>query len=206
MYPSHPRLRRSALAALAVLLAAPIGALTASPANSAPSLDSAEVVGRPTVDESDFRGAPAGEEEVVDLALTYGSPRIEITRPGATYIKVHFTALRLVPGDHVTVSDPTGRETHTYSTDPTGDTAGAGDSSYTVHRTRGFAAMSVDGDTGDCQARHRTIDAAFCDAVRTRAAADTGPGNSFAPLSPSPFPRAGEGLYRSLHLAGARSG
>jgi hypothetical protein len=143
VHPTHLRLLRSAaLAALAALLAVPFGAAgaTASPSDE---IDT----GRPTVDESDFRGTAAGEERVTDLALRFGKPRVEITHPGATYVKVHFTSLRLTPGDYVTVSDRTGREVHTYSADPTRSAAGAGDSAYTVHRTRGFAAMSVDGDT-----------------------------------------------------------
>lgn len=144
MHPPHKRLRRSAaLALLAAAMLMPTGAASADPTSAAAGVDT----GTPTVDESGFGGAPAGEEQAVDLAVTRAYPRIEIARPGAQYIKVHFNTLRLQPGDRVTVSDPAGRETHTYSADPTQGPPGAGDSSYTVHRTRGFAAMSVDGDT-----------------------------------------------------------
>jgi hypothetical protein len=143
VHPTHRRLLRSAAAtALAALLAVPLGAASAT---AAPSLE--VDTGRPLVDESDFGGAPAGEELVTGRTLSYRQPKVEITRPGATYVKVHFASLRLAPGDHVTVSDPTGREVHTYSADPTRTAAGAGDSGYTVHRTSGFAAMSVDGQT-----------------------------------------------------------
>jgi V8-like Glu-specific endopeptidase len=147
MHRANPRSLR--LAALAALLAAPLAVASAGPAAAAPTdLSAASVdVGQPTVDESDFAGTPAGEERVTDLAVRYSRPVATLHHAGAAYIKVHFTALRLAPGDHVTVADPSGREIHTYSGDPVRGTAGPGDASYTIHRTRGFAAMSVDGDT-----------------------------------------------------------
>jgi len=143
VHPPHMRLLRSAaVAALAALLTVPAGAATAA-ADPVTGMDT----GAPTVDESDFGGTAAGEERLTDLTLDAAHPRVEISHPGAPYVKVHFNSLRLAAGDRVTVADPKGVEVHTYSADPTLGAAGAGDSSYTIHRTRGFAAMSVDGDT-----------------------------------------------------------
>ncbi|GAA3046216.1 V8-like Glu-specific endopeptidase [Actinokineospora globicatena] len=89
-----------------------------------------------------------GEETVLGATVAYaGTERQEIKQPGATYIKVHFGSLRLAGGDFVTVADPTGREVHTYHGDPTAGAARAGDSDFTRHGRKGFAAMSIDGDT-----------------------------------------------------------
>jgi hypothetical protein len=131
---------------LAALLALPVAIAPFWSANAAPIPGDLDL-GEPTVARSEVGGVPAGEERTAALAVTYGRPRVAVSRPGATYVKVHFTSLRLVPGDYVTVADPAGREVHTYHGDPTLGEARAGDSSVTVHRTRGFAAMSVDGDT-----------------------------------------------------------
>ncbi|WP_225987030.1 trypsin-like serine peptidase [Streptomyces spectabilis] len=91
----------------------------------------------------------AGEEKAVDLRLgSPGSPaRQEIRHPGAAYVKVHFARVALAPGDRLTVSDPAGREVHTYHGDPTRGAAAPGDAGFTRHGRGGFAAMSVDGDT-----------------------------------------------------------
>jgi hypothetical protein len=134
---------------VAALLAASVGVGPIAPATASPTGPSAPAadVGQPTVDEADFGGAPAGEEGVTNLLLRYGQPRVEVRHAGAAYVKVHFTSLRLPPGDYVTVADASGREIHTYSGDPTLGAARPGDSSHTIHRTKGFAAMSVDGDT-----------------------------------------------------------
>ncbi|MFD9903471.1 trypsin-like serine peptidase [Streptomyces sp. NPDC059063] len=90
-----------------------------------------------------------GEEKAVDLRLgSPGSPvRRVIRHPGAQYVKVHFARLALAAGDSLTVSDPAGREVHTYHGDPTRGGAARGDASFTRHGRTGFAAMSVDGDT-----------------------------------------------------------
>lgn len=89
-----------------------------------------------------------GEETVLGSTVAYaGTDRQEIKQPGASYIKVHFESLRLAGGDFVTVADPTGREVHTYHGDPTAGAARAGDSDFTRHGRKGFAAMSIDGDT-----------------------------------------------------------
>ncbi|MBM7773112.1 V8-like Glu-specific endopeptidase [Actinokineospora baliensis] len=88
-----------------------------------------------------------GEETVLGSSIAYtGAQRREIRQPGATYIKVHFESLKLAPGDYVTVADPTGREVHTYHGDPTAGGARTGDSDFTRHGRKGFAAMSIDGE------------------------------------------------------------
>ncbi len=89
-----------------------------------------------------------GEELPAGASVDYTGPdRREIRQPGATYIKVHFSSLRLAAGDYVTVADPARREVHTYHGDPTIGAASPGDSDSTRHGPTGFAAMSVDGDT-----------------------------------------------------------
>ncbi|WP_233508429.1 trypsin-like serine peptidase, partial [Spongiactinospora gelatinilytica] len=93
---------------------------------------------------------PVGEARDGDIALRYGAAgrtwSTRIHERGASYVKVHFAALRLLPGDRVTVSDPARREVHTYYGDPTRG-ANAGGSDHTEHGRRGFAALSIDGDT-----------------------------------------------------------
>jgi lysyl endopeptidase len=127
--------------ALAMALAAPLVGVawgaTASEVQSSPLAEIPAGVNR------------IGTEQATATSLRYADgARQELRYPGATYIKVHFDALRLAPGDYVTVADRAGRETYTYHGDPTRATAKAsGDSGFTVHRTSGFAAMSVEGDT-----------------------------------------------------------
>jgi len=80
-----------------------------------------------------------GEIETVDLKIEYlneASWTQTIHYPGAAYIKVHFLALDLVPGDYVTVSDPTGTEVYTYP-----------GSDYTTDGSEGFWAISIVSDT-----------------------------------------------------------
>lgn len=59
-----------------------------------------------------------------------------ITYSGASFIKVHFLSLDLMPGDYVTVSDPTSAEKYTY---PGSDSTSDG--------RPGFWSMSITGDT-----------------------------------------------------------
>jgi hypothetical protein len=137
-------LRRALLAAALPLPAGAYAAITVpASADSAPAPDKA------LIQELDPKVAQDGEERTTDLTLGYSTSRRQTTtrihHPGATYIKVHFTAFRLAAGDRVTVADPTGREVYTYRGDPTANAVGSSD--FTIHRTRGFAAMSVDGDT-----------------------------------------------------------
>jgi V8-like Glu-specific endopeptidase len=94
--------------------------------------------------------AGAMEPGAVTLRYVDGSNHV-FRHPGATFVKVHFEALRLAPGDFVTVADPAGDEKFTYHGDPTRQSAqeraGSGDSAFTVNGGKGFAAMSVEGDT-----------------------------------------------------------
>ncbi|MGW0432223.1 trypsin-like serine peptidase [Micromonospora sp. NPDC003197] len=86
-----------------------------------------------------------GELRTVDSSLTYardGRTQI-IQHPGATYVKVHFSSLRLAKGDYVTVSSPDGRESYRYD----GSMSRSTGSDYTTDGQSGFWAMSVDGDT-----------------------------------------------------------
>lgn len=136
---------RGALLAAALLVPAGAYAAITVPANA----DAANAPDKPLIQTLDPKVAQDGEERTTDVTVGYSTTRRETTtrihHPNATYVKVHFTAFRLAPGDRVTVADPTGREVHTYRGDPTVRAAGSSD--YTVHRTRGFAAMSIDGDT-----------------------------------------------------------
>ncbi|MEU4618534.1 serine protease [Actinoplanes sp. NPDC023801] len=69
----------------------------------------------------------------VDRLLGYlaGPQRQEFAYPGASYVKVHFDRLTMLPGDYVTVSNPAGTESYRYESDSdgrwamsiTGDTA-----------------------------------------------------------------------------------
>ncbi|MEV1147096.1 serine protease [Micromonospora sp. NPDC049799] len=91
-------------------------------------------------------GVPTvGELRTVDSSLSYArNGRTQIIRhPGAAYVKVHFSALRLAPGDHVTVSSPDGRESYRYDRHLNRATG----SDYTTDGQPGFWAMSVEGDT-----------------------------------------------------------
>jgi V8-like Glu-specific endopeptidase len=138
--------RTRVLALAALLLAAPVAIATASPAQAAdvPSI----------VDEQLGAGVMrVGEVVPADLRLGYATGRVaapsqvEVSQPGATYIKVHFARLRLAPGDFVTVADPQQKQVYLYQGDPTVGAAAPGDSDYTLHGQPGFAAMSIDGDT-----------------------------------------------------------
>ncbi|WP_436491938.1 proprotein convertase P-domain-containing protein [Actinokineospora sp. HUAS TT18] len=102
----------------------------------------------PALSEGQQRAYQVGEEQSADLRIDYAArtARQVISRPGSSYIKVHFAAFALAKGDRVTVSDPTGAETYTYSGDPTKGLAASGDSLFT-RQGDGFWAMSITGDT-----------------------------------------------------------
>lgn len=62
---------------------------------------------------------PAGREQIgtvdqVDRVIGYldGERRMTLRYPGATYVKPHFNRLLLLPGDYLTISDPSGAEVH----------------------------------------------------------------------------------------------
>ncbi|GIJ22425.1 trypsin-like serine peptidase [Micromonospora lutea] len=86
-----------------------------------------------------------GELRTVDGSLSYARDgRTQIIRhPGATYVKVHFSSLRLSPGEYVTVSSPDGRESYRYDRNLNRATS----ADYTTDGRSGFWAMSVEGDT-----------------------------------------------------------
>ncbi|MFE9191748.1 trypsin-like serine peptidase [Micromonospora sp. NPDC007208] len=86
-----------------------------------------------------------GELRTVDSSLSYapnGGTQI-IQHPGATYVKVHFSSLRLAPGEYVTVSSRDGKESYRYDRHLNRATG----SDYTTDGQPGFWAMSVEGDT-----------------------------------------------------------
>ena len=80
-----------------------------------------------------------GEIEQENINLTYldGQPSARtIQFPNASYIKIHFSQLDLLPGDYLTLSDPTGNQIHRYP-----------GSLYTTDQDNGFWALSILGDT-----------------------------------------------------------
>ncbi|MBY8850262.1 hypothetical protein K7G98_18230, partial [Saccharothrix sp. MB29] len=58
-----------------------------------------------------------GEDEAVSVVLDGTTPSTTLHRPGSWYLKAHFTDLRLVGGDVLAVSDPTGAESYRYTAD-----------------------------------------------------------------------------------------
>jgi hypothetical protein len=84
-----------------------------------------------------------GEVEQQPLRMKYrrqANNGQTISYPGASFIKVHFQTLDLVPGDYVTVSDPMGTEKYTYR-----------ESESTSDGEPGFWSMSISGDTAVVQ-------------------------------------------------------
>ena len=78
-----------------------------------------------------------GELLAVDKLLGYvGAPRESFSYPGASYVKVHFDRMTMLPGDYLTVANPSGTESYRY------DAPGVLNTN-TVDRW----AMSVTGDT-----------------------------------------------------------
>ncbi|HET9517281.1 MAG TPA: serine protease [Actinoplanes sp.] len=76
-----------------------------------------------------------GTLQKITKTIRYGGTPTRQTfhYPGASYVKLHFSRLKLLPGDWVTVADAAGGEVHRYDTE----------SAETAQRW----AMSVDGDT-----------------------------------------------------------
>ena len=68
------------------------------------------------------------------------------------------------------MTNPAGNEKFTYHADPTRESpdahAKSGDSGFTVHRTKGFGAMSVDGDTAVVTLHTKAVRPPAGDAVR----------------------------------------
>ncbi|OJF10032.1 trypsin-like peptidase [Couchioplanes caeruleus] len=79
-----------------------------------------------------------GELLSVDKLLGYRAPKREVFRyPGASYVKLHFSRMTMLPGDYVTVSDASGEESYRYDAPKLLDTAAPNDR----------WAMSITGDT-----------------------------------------------------------
>ncbi len=56
-----------------------------------------------------------GELLSIDKLLGYGAPEREVFHyPRASYVKVHFSRMAMLPGDYVTVSDAHGQESYRY--------------------------------------------------------------------------------------------
>src|SRR4051794_10379894 len=72
--------------------------------------------------ESASAGGDAGRQRVGELLpvrklLDYlgGGPKTETFRyPGASYVKLHFARMAMLPGDYLTVSNPAGTESYRY--------------------------------------------------------------------------------------------
>ncbi len=97
------------------------------------------------------QGRPVGLQTVgtfqaVNTLLGYvsGTRKETFTYPGAGYVKVHFQRLMMVPGDYVTVSDPSGEESYRYDAPPLLDQVLGGKA---AEASTGRWAMSVTGDT-----------------------------------------------------------
>ncbi|GGJ76062.1 hypothetical protein GCM10010123_02560 [Pilimelia anulata] len=133
-------------AVLATALAIPLVA-TAAHAESRGADLAATPLDPGTATVTETGGERTAVEEATDTTLRYTAGRTVLSHPGASSVKVHINTLRLAPGDRLVVSDPAGTERYAYSVDPSRATAPASDASATLHRTRGFAAMSVEGDT-----------------------------------------------------------
>lgn len=97
---------------------------------------------------------PAGRQRIgslkrVDDLLGYlaGPKRQEFAYPGASYVKVHFERLDMLPGDYVTVSNPAGTESYRYENDADGRWAMSisGDTAIVeVHRQDGGPGDTLD--------------------------------------------------------------
>jgi hypothetical protein len=55
-----------------------------------------------------------GELLSVNRLLGYEQPRESFTYPGASYVKLHFNRITMMPGDYLTVSNPAGTESYRY--------------------------------------------------------------------------------------------
>jgi hypothetical protein len=75
--------------------------------------------------------------------LANGRRTMTFTHPGASYVKVHFSRLLVLPGDRVTVADPAGRESYSYTSRDLDADAWA---------------MSVTGDTAVVTLEHGSLD------------------------------------------------
>jgi trypsin-like peptidase len=107
---------------------APAPATTKAPAPAAPAETAAtradDRADRPAgrrqiLPESAAAAAAQGRQKVgellsVDKLLGYGRPRESFSYPGASYVKLHFSRITMLPGDYLTVSNPSGTESYRY--------------------------------------------------------------------------------------------
>ena len=80
-----------------------------------------------------------GTEESVSVRVGGSNRSTTVERPGSGYVKLHFTDLRILPGDVLTVSNPDGTEKYTYTRDLRSSLTATPDAT-------GFWAMSITGD------------------------------------------------------------
>jgi lysyl endopeptidase len=114
---------------------------------------------RSGVDSAQGGQQVVGAVETVNRSLGYldAPHQTELHYPGASYVKVHFGRLRMLPGDYVTVADPKGTEVYQYAATPLGQLGAATPlgqlgaatplGQLTESATGGRWAMSVSGDT-----------------------------------------------------------
>lgn len=123
-------LQRTPVAAEGRIASAPHSAATQQPGEIKPSTEASPPTreatseqsrpGRPV--ESASAAAGGGRQQVGELLpvrklLDYlsGGPKKETFRyPGASYVKLHFARMAMLPGDYVTVSNPQGTESYRY--------------------------------------------------------------------------------------------
>lgn len=79
-----------------------------------------------------------GTEETLSVRVGGTNRSTTIERPGSGYVKIHFTDLRILPGDVLTVSNPDGTEKYTYTRDLKSSLTATPDAT-------GFWAMSITG-------------------------------------------------------------
>ncbi|MEV4707856.1 serine protease [Actinoplanes sp. NPDC049316] len=116
----------------------------ADKATAVPRAEKAQATVRSTATtEAATRPAEDGRQKIgellgVDKLLGYGSPEREVFRyPGASYVKLHFSRMTMLPGDYLTVSDAKGQESYRYDAPKLLDAAAPSDR----------WAMSITGDT-----------------------------------------------------------
>src|SRR5688500_14739380 len=135
-------LRTAAVAGSACVLG--LGVLPTSAAHAEVQPLAPSSVRAPESDQFSAEGVTTvGELRTIGALSNAAASRTQIiSHPGATYIKVHISALRLAQGEYVTVSSPDVRESYRYDRNLNRETG----ADYTVDGQPGFWAMSVEGD------------------------------------------------------------
>ncbi|MFI7542920.1 trypsin-like serine peptidase [Actinoplanes sp. NPDC049599] len=100
--------------------AASAGAATAEPQASASATSAPTESGRLTAESATVKLGDGrqrvGELLAINKLLGYGKPEREVFHyPQASYVKVHFSRMTMLPGDYVTVSDAKGKESYRYA-------------------------------------------------------------------------------------------